>query len=126
MLLTNLTTNEEYLLKIQAVTSSLYQEELNYPGTISETHTLVVSRNCDGILVAPMREEELKDTTTMVSLAIVVGASAVFFILLIAVMALAFWRLDFLNLDFLIFCSIYQETKNEKSLLHTIKHQPTR
>ena len=99
MLLTNLTTNQEYLLNIQAVTSSLYQEELNYPGAVSETHTLVVSRNCDGILVSPMREEELKDTTAMVSLAIVVGASAVFLILLVAVMTLAFWRSEFLNFD---------------------------
>ena len=105
MLLTNLTTNQEYLLNIQAVTSSLYQEELNYPGAVSETHTLVVSRNCDGILVAPMREEELKDTTAMVSLAIIVGASTVFLILLFAVMALAFWRLEFLNYNFLILCS---------------------
>ena len=101
MLLTNLTSNQEYLLNIQAVTSSLYQEELNYPGAVSETHTLVLSRNCDGILVAPMREEELKDTTTaMISLAIVVGASTIFLILLIAVMTLAFWRLDILSFDF--------------------------
>jgi len=92
MLLTNLTTNQEYLLKIQAMTSSLYQEDLVYPGAVSETLNLVVSRNCDGILVSPMREEELKDTTAMVSLAIVVGASAVFLILLVAVMTLAFWR----------------------------------
>ena len=92
MLLTNLTTNQEYLLNIQAVTSSLYQEELSYPGAVSETHTLVVSHNCDGILVSPMREGELKETRSMVSLAILVGASAVFLILLIAVMTLAFWR----------------------------------
>ena len=102
MLLTNLTTNQEYLLNIQAITSSLYQEELGYPGVISETHNLVVSRNCDGILVSPMREEELRDTTAMVSLAIVIGASAVFLILLIAVITLAFWRLDYLNFNYSI------------------------
>ena len=39
-----------------------------------------------------MREEELKDTTVMVSLAIVIGASVVFVVLLIAVMSLAFYR----------------------------------
>ena len=97
MLLTNLTSNQEYLLNIQAVTSSLYQEELNYPGAVSETHTLVVSRNCDGILVSPMREGELKDAKAMVSLAIIVGASAVFLIILIVVITLAFWRLDFFH-----------------------------
>ena len=52
----------------------------------------MVSRNCDGILVSPMREEEIKDTTVMVSLAIIVGASVVFVILLIAVVILAFYR----------------------------------
>lgn len=108
MLLTNLTTNQEYLLNIQAVTSSLYQEDLNYPGVVSETHTLVVSRNCDGILVSPMREEELKDTTAMVSLAIVVGASAVFLILLVAVMTLAFWRRRKMRNHFYIPSSISQ------------------
>ena len=49
--------------------------------------------NCDGILVSPMREEELKDTTVMVSLAIVLGASIIFILLLIAVVTLAFYRL---------------------------------
>lgn len=53
---------------------------------------MVVSRNCDGILVSPMREEELKDTTVMVSIAIVIGASVVFAVLLVAVMGLAFYR----------------------------------
>ena len=53
----------------------------------------MVSRNCDGILVSPMREEELKDTTVMVSLAIVLGASIIFILLLIAVVTLAFYRL---------------------------------
>merc|ERR1719422_2695845 len=38
-----------------------------------------------------MREEELKDNA-MVSLAIVVGATGVFLVLLVAVMTLAFWR----------------------------------
>ena len=52
----------------------------------------MVSRNCDGILVSPMREEEIRDTTVMVSLAIVVGATVVFAILLIAVISLAFYR----------------------------------
>eukprot|EP00092_Neocalanus_flemingeri_P005720 GFUD01006160.1.p1 GENE.GFUD01006160.1~~GFUD01006160.1.p1 ORF type:complete len:1193 (+),score=156.97 GFUD01006160.1:67-3645(+) len=108
MLLTNLTTNQEYLLYIQAMTSSLYQEDLIYFGVISETHTLVVSRNCDGILVSPMREEELKDTTAMVSLAIVVGASAVFLILLVAVMSLAFWRRRKMRNHFYIPSSISQ------------------
>lgn len=41
-----------------------------------------------------MREEELKDTTVMISLAIVIGASVVFVILLIAVVGLAFYRLE--------------------------------
>ena len=59
---------------------------------LTQVHTLVVSRNCDGILVSPMREEELRDTTVMVSIAIVIGASVVFVILLIAVMGLAFYR----------------------------------
>lgn len=36
MLFTNLTVNQEYLLKVQALTSSLYQENLIYPGTVSE------------------------------------------------------------------------------------------
>ena len=36
MLFSNLSTNQEYLLKIQALTSSLYQENLVYPGKISE------------------------------------------------------------------------------------------
>ena len=57
-----------------------------------QAHSLVLSRNCDGILVSPMREEELRDTTVMVSLAIVIGASVVFVVLLIAVMSLAFYR----------------------------------
>jgi len=91
MLLTNLTTNSEYELYTQALTSSLYREDLVYPGLLSETHTLTVNRNCDSILVSPMREEELKDNA-MVSLAIVVGATAVFLVLLVAVMSLAFWR----------------------------------
>ena len=39
-----------------------------------------------------MREEELRDTTAMVSLAIVLGTSVVFVLLLLAVMSLAFWR----------------------------------
>ena len=60
--------------------------------SLAQVHTLVVSRNCDGILVSPMREEELRDTTVMVSIAIVIGASVVFIILLIAVMGLAFYR----------------------------------
>ena len=59
---------------------------------IVEAHTLVVSRNCDGILVSPMREEEPRDTTVMVSLAIVIGASVVFIVLLLAVVSLAFYR----------------------------------
>merc|ERR1719225_1272007 len=92
MLFTNLSVNQEYLLKVQALTASLYQENLIYPGTVSEAHSLVLSRNCDGILVSPMREEELRDTTVMVSLAIVIGASVVFVVLLIAVMSLAFYR----------------------------------
>ena len=36
MLFTNLSVNQEYLLKVQALTSSLYQENLIYPGTVSE------------------------------------------------------------------------------------------
>ena len=36
MLFSNLSTNQEYLLKIQALTASLYQENLVYPGKISE------------------------------------------------------------------------------------------
>ena len=36
MLFSNLSVNQEYLLKIQALTSSLYQENLVYPGVISE------------------------------------------------------------------------------------------
>lgn len=91
MLLSNLTTNTEYELYTQALTSSLYKEDLTYPGLTSETHTLTVNRNCDSILVSPMREEELKDNA-MVSLAIVVGATGVFLALLVAVMSLAFWR----------------------------------
>jgi len=91
MLLTNLTTNTEYELFVQALTSSLYREDVKYPGSLSETHTLTVNRNCDSILVSPMREEELKDNA-MVSLAIVVGATGVFLVLLVAVMSLAFWR----------------------------------
>jgi len=91
MLLPNLTTNIEYELYTQALTSSLYREDLVYPGKLSETHTLTVNRNCDSILVSPMREEELKDNA-MVSLAIVVGATGVFLVLLVAVMSLAFWR----------------------------------
>ena len=91
MLLTNLTANQEYMIYIQALTASLYKEDLVYEGKVSETHTLVVSKNCDGILVSPMREEELRDNA-MVSLAIVVGASTVFLILLVAVMSLALWR----------------------------------
>ena len=66
-----------------------YQYQYQYP---AQVHTLVVSRNCDGILVSPMREEELKDTTVMVSIAIVIGASVVFAVLLVAVMGLAFYR----------------------------------
>ena len=54
----------------------------------------MVSRNCDGILVSPMREEEPRDTTVMVSLAIVIGASVVFIVLLLAVVSLAFYRWD--------------------------------
>ena len=57
----------------------------------------MVSRNCDGILVSPMREEArpgagAAGATVMVSLAIVIGASVVFIILLIAVVTLAFYR----------------------------------
>ena len=49
-----------------------------------------------------MREEELKDTTVMISLAIVIGASVVFVILLIAVVGLAFYRLEMdLNVSFI-------------------------
>ena len=51
MLFTNLTTNEEYLLKVLALSSSLYREEQVYPGLDSEVHTLKISRNCDGIQV---------------------------------------------------------------------------
>ena len=36
MLFSNLSANQECLLKIQALTSSLYQENLVYPGVISE------------------------------------------------------------------------------------------
>lgn len=39
MLFTNLSVNQEYLLKVQALTSSLYQENLIYPGTVSEVDT---------------------------------------------------------------------------------------
>ena len=39
-----------------------------------------------------MREEEPRDTTVMVSLAIVIGASVVFILLLLAVVSLAFYR----------------------------------
>ena len=50
-----------------------------------------------------MREEELKDTTVMISLAIVIGASVVFVILLIAVVGLAFYRLEMdLNVSFIV------------------------
>ena len=68
---------------------------------IVQAHTLVVSRNCDGILVSPMREEEPRDTTVMVSLAIVIGASVVFIVLLLAVVSLAFyrWNLDTIQLE---------------------------
>ena len=61
----------------------------------------MVSRNCDGILVSPMREEEPRDTTVMVSLAIVIGASVVFIVLLLAVVSLAFyrWNLDTIQLE---------------------------
>ena len=45
MLLTNLTTNSEYELYTQALTSSLYREDLVYPGLLSETHTLTVNRS---------------------------------------------------------------------------------
>lgn len=45
MLLSNLTTNSEYELYTQALTSSLYREDLVYPGLLSETHTLTVNRS---------------------------------------------------------------------------------
>ena len=45
MLLSNLTTNTEYELYTQALTSSLYKEDLTYPGLTSETHTLTVNRS---------------------------------------------------------------------------------
>jgi hypothetical protein len=45
MLLTNLTTNVEYELYAQALTSSLYREDLVYPGLLSETHTLTINRS---------------------------------------------------------------------------------
>ena len=38
MLFSNLSVNQEYLLKIQALTASLYQENLIYPGVISEVN----------------------------------------------------------------------------------------
>ena len=73
---------------------NIFEFEKKY--LIVQAHTLVVSRNCDGILVSPMREEEPRDTTVMVSLAIVIGASVVFIVLLLAVVSLAFyrWNLD--------------------------------
>ena len=48
-----------------------------------------------------MREEEPRDTTVMVSLAIVIGASVVFIVLLLAVVSLAFyrWNLDTIQLE---------------------------
>ena len=73
---------------------NIFEFEKKY--LIVQAHTLVVSRNCDGILVSPMREEDPgareAGATIMVSLAILVGASVVFFILLIAVVTLAFYR----------------------------------
>ena len=77
----------------------LFEFEKKY--LIVQAHTLVVSRNCDGILVSPMREEEPRDTTVMVSLAIVIGASVVFIVLLLAVVSLAFyrWNLDTIQLE---------------------------
>ena len=54
MLFSNLSANQEYLLKIQALTSSLYQENLVYPGVISEvrlqigdTDNVVVDISCN-------------------------------------------------------------------------------
>ena len=41
MLFTNLSVNQEYLLKVQALTASLYQENLIYPGTVSEVEHVV-------------------------------------------------------------------------------------
>ena len=57
MLFSNLSANQEYLLKIQALTSSLYQENLVYPGVISEvrlqigdTDNVVVDISCNNKL----------------------------------------------------------------------------
>ena len=43
MLFSNLSANQEYLLKIQALTSSLYQENLVYPGVISEVRLQIIA-----------------------------------------------------------------------------------
>ena len=36
MVFTNLSVNQEYLIRVQALTASLYQENLIYPGLTSE------------------------------------------------------------------------------------------
>ena len=59
MLFSNLSANQEYLLKIQALTSSLYQENLVYPGVISEVRLQIVAT--DNVVVDISRVVKLND-----------------------------------------------------------------
>ena len=59
MLFSNLSANQEYLLKIQALTSSLYQENLVYPGVISEVRLQIL--DTDNVVVDISRVIKLND-----------------------------------------------------------------
>ena len=64
MLFSNLSANQEYLLKIQALTSSLYQENLVYPGVISEVRLQI--GDTDNVVVDISCNDKLNDKSYII------------------------------------------------------------